>query len=194
MNTTPDEEILALWVEDELHGPQLAQVDAWAVSQPEWLSHREDARRTKSLLRAILPAAEEPPYAEFFNARIAREIATLEVQDAPQSSRKPRRWLTWAMPTAAAAGMALCFWAGTYVPPGNVAAGGAPHHPATSAYEPSLYTPESGVKAAWYASTAADSSIIVLDGVAAIPDSFEIPETAAVQEPHSTTAENDTAR
>ena len=71
MNTTPDEERLALWVEDELDATSRAAVDAWAATQQEWLERREVARQVKALLGGSLPAAEEPPYAEFFNARIA---------------------------------------------------------------------------------------------------------------------------
>jgi hypothetical protein len=193
MNTTPADEILALWVEDELHGPERAEVDTWALSQPEWLAHREDARRVRSLLQSVLPAAEEPPYADFFNARIAREIATVDGHAPQRRTGKSANWLTWFMPTAAAAGMALCFWAGTHVSTGATAS--AVHHPATTlaAAEPFLYTPESGIKAAWYGASDSGGALIVLDGVDAIPDSFEIPETASIDQPPSSTAENDRA-
>lgn len=195
MNTTPADEILALWVEDELHGPELTQVEAWAAARPEWLEHREDARRVKALLRPVLPAAEEPPYADFFNARIAREIASSQepaaaARPAAAASRRfAPAWLTWFMPAAAAAGMALCFWAGAHSRTQEATAATHPLQPPVAANaEPFLYTPESGVKAAWYSPGASGSPVIVLDGVADIPDSFEIPDTAAVEEPPSTTA------
>lgn len=191
MNTKPAEELLALWVEDELHGADLATVDAWASAQPEWLGYREDARRTRSLLRQVLPAVEEPPYADFFNSRIAREIASAR-EEVPVKAPS-RNWLAWFVPTAAAAGMALCFWAGTHVstsPSGMAGTGDA----APVAPQPYLYTPESGVEANWYASTEARASVIVLDGVAAIPDTFEIPDTAAIQDELPATAEAGTQR
>jgi hypothetical protein len=194
MNTTPADEILALWVEDELHGPERAEVDAWAHSQPEWLAYREDARRLKPLLRSVLPAQEEPPYADFFNARISREISVTEEQSGPQrrGGSSARNWLTWFMPTAAAAGMALCFWAGTHVTTGPSMTSAAHNSKQVGpVVEPFLYTPESGVKAAWYASTESNGAVIVLDGVAAIPDTFEIPDTASIQEESPTTAELD---
>ena len=87
--------------------------------------------------------------------------------------------------------MALCFWAGTHVQNS-----GAPspvvtnHHPVSGGVpDPVLYTPESGVQAAWYSSSDSGGSVIVLDGVAAIPDSFEVPDTAAVEQTPSTTAD-----
>jgi len=179
MNTTPDEELLALWVEDELDGPSAREVDHWAAGRPEWLARREQARGLKSLLRAHLPAAAEPPYAEFFNARIAREIGARSAA-APARSR----W-GWLLPATAVAGMVLCFWAGTRMVPA-VGMASAPPPPAPAG--PVLYTPEKGVKASFFEAGPADAMVIVLDGVAAIPDSFEPSETAAVAPPAAETA------
>ena len=184
MNTTPDEERLALWVEDELDATSQAAVDAWAATQPEWLERREVARQMKSILRGSLPAAEEPPYAEFFNARIAREIQREAAEVAPVTPagspvspmvRAPGKTWRWFLPATAVAGMALCFWAGTRITPPTVA-GPTQQIPAPT---PVLYTPEQGVKADYFASEPAGAMVIVLDGVAAIPDSFEVPETAS---------------
>jgi len=187
MNTTPDEERLALWVEDELDATSQAAVDAWAATQPEWLERREVARQMKALLGASLPAAEEPPYAEFFNARIAREIereAAMAEPVTPAAAepvspmvRPSGKTWRWFLPATAVAGMVLCFWAGTRItPPAVTLAAPAPLVPATT---PVLYTPEKGVKADYFASASADAMVIVLDGVAAIPDSFEVPDTAS---------------
>ena len=182
MNTTPDEERLALWVEDELDTAGRAAVDAWAATQPEWLERRELARQMKALLREKLPAAEEPPYAEFFNARIAREIERESVAAtpvAPAMSSSGRSW-RWFLPATAVAGMMLCFWAGTRITPPSVTVS-APSR-VMPAPVPVLYTPEKGVKAAYFASEPADAMVIVLDGVAAFPDSFEVPDTASFRE------------
>lgn len=185
----PDEEVLALWVEDELQGAEAAAVDAWAATQPEWLEHRAQAREMKNLLRAHLPAAEEPPYADFFNSRISREIARESQAGTPETApafrASPRRSIwRWFLPATAVAGMVLCFWAGTRLVPESQ--DGAP-----LAVAPVLYTPEKGVSADYVASK--DAMVIVLDGVSAIPDSFEIPETAAVPEDEPTaTADVDT--
>ena len=179
MNTIPDDELLALWVEDELSGPSAASVDAWASAQPEWLEHREMARQMKPLLRANVPASEEPPYAEFFNARIAREIGreVAAVAVAPAGAPPAKFW-RWFLPATAVAGMAMCFWMGTWVGPTRTTVVEGPA-PAPTAPGPYLYTPEKGVKAAYFASEPADAMVIVLDGVAAIPDTFEVPDTAS---------------
>lgn len=185
----PDEETLARWVDDELDAASTATVDAWASAQPEWLARREQARRLTPILRGTLPAAEEPPYADFFNARINREIAREAVPIAPAAPviAPAAGFWNWFLPATAVAGMALCFWVGTRVGPAPAAAVAGPELTAVDAV-PVVYTPEKGVKAAYYSSSPADAMVIVLDGVAAIPDSFEIPETASVDEPADATA------
>jgi len=185
MNTTPDEELLALWVDDALKGPSAAEVDGWASTRSEWLERREQARQIAPLLKSGLPASEEPPYAEFFNTRIAREISReAGGAVAPTFSRTRSLW-RWFLPATAVAGMAFCFWAGTRMVPAPAIA--APD-PVAAPLAPYLYTPEKGVKAAYFASEPADAMVIVLDGVAAIPDSFEVPDTASIREPESDSA------
>lgn len=187
MNTNPDEELLALWVDDALEGAAAAEIDAWASAQPEWLERREQARQVRPWLASGLPAVEEPPYAEFFNARIAREIAREPGGAVAPSFGGGGRFWRWFLPATAVAGMMLCFWAGTRLAPAPVVAAPEPV-PGTPA--PYLYTPEKGVKAAYFSSEPAEAMVIVLDGVAAIPDSFEIPDTASVvDKPDEATAE-----
>ena len=48
------------------------------------------------------------------------------------------------------------------------------------------------MKADYFASESADAMVIVLDGVAAIPDSFEVPDTASTEGgPGASTADID---
>ncbi len=175
MNTTPDETTLALWLEDELTGADLAAVDAWAANQPDQLAAREENRRYKATLRAAIPASIEPPSPEFFNARIARMIETA-ADAAPAAERASTVevpfWLSprsWFMPAAAAAGMLLAFWLGSNT--------SSPQQPASQlAGAPDVYVPELGVNAQW---VAADdkSGVIVLTGVNAIPDATDFTQT-----------------
>ena len=178
MNTKPDETLLARWVEDELTGAELAQAEAWTAGQPEWLARREESRAWRAMLRRGLPAAEEPPYLEFFQARIAHAVrlaavtAAASAEPATADPRTRSGWSPWRLPLAAAAGMALCFWAGTrFAAPAN----GLPPPIAAGT---SVYVPEQGVKANVYESAESAGVVIELDGVQAIPDSFEIPEQA----------------
>lgn len=177
MNTKPDEAKLALWLDDELHGDDLALVEAWALSQPELLEAREENRRWRTMLAETLPASEEPPYPDFFNSRILHAIR--EESPKPVPVKKSIFWTSWFLPVAACAGMVLAFLAGTQTrkaqPDFDVA--GAPK---AIIVEPALYTPERGVKAEWFASNEASATVIVLNGVAAIPDATDFSATAWV--------------
>ncbi len=178
MNTTPDETRLALWLEDELHGEELAAVETWVADQPEHLAAREEVRRWRRMMAEGLPGEEEPPYPDFFNHRIAKSIRDLTA--VPTVVSKPRHSLrSWLMPLAACAGMVLAFWLGAQrnVTP-EIDVAGAPR---AIPVEPILYTPEKGVTAEWFDSQQASATVIVLNGVEAIPDETDFSETAFIK-------------
>lgn len=169
MNTKPDDELLALWVEDELDVSVHTEVDAWASGQAEWTEHRALARKTKWMLGSHIAADEDVPNGEFFNARIRREIEVRETVVEPAKSRG-RSVIGWLVPLTAAASLVLGIWIGRGGPQSELV-------PAPIAeLAPVLYTPQKGVEAELLRSEAA--TVVVLAGVDAIPDSWEIPATA----------------
>ena len=172
MNTNPDEETLALWLDDELTGESLAAVESWAIHQPDQLAARDEIRNWRSLLARTIPSLEEPPYPDFFNSRIQQAIRETSLK----VTQKPSYWNAWFMPLAACAGMALSFWIGTQsnTPKMEYDVAGAPK---AIPVEPIVYTPEKGVEAEWFASSNASATVIVLNGVAAIPDTTDFSET-----------------
>lgn len=182
MNTTPDDVMLALWLDDELEGDEFALVEAWATDKPEQLAAREENRRWRKQFAALRPASEEPPYPDFFNSRVRRAITETAQVETAGRVRKVSWWrAAWWMPAAAAAGMALTFWLGTRVPqPQAAPVAVTPPAPAVS---PALYTPDVQVKADYFSSSKAGATVIVLDGVAAIPDDLDFSNTAAVETP-----------
>jgi hypothetical protein len=177
MNTNPDEATLALWLDDELSGAELASVESWAKEHPEQIAAREEIRQWRATISAAIPASEEPPYPDFFNSKVLQAIR----EQAPKpmaSEKKPFFWKSWLMPMAACAGMVLTFWVGTKstsAPEYDVA--GAPR---AIPVEPVLYTPETGVNAELFASNEASATVIVLNGVTAIPDATDFSETVYV--------------
>lgn len=175
MNTNPDEATLALWLDDELTGEALAAVEAWAQTQPEQLEARESIRQWREMISANLPESEEPPFPDFFNSRVMQAIQS-STPKAEHAVKSGWNWKYWFMPAAACAGMVMAFYAGrkTQQPVVDEYAG----IPRAIIVEPALYTPESGVEAEWFASKYASATVIVLKGVAAIPDSFDFSETA----------------
>ncbi|MGL4400367.1 MAG: anti-sigma factor family protein [Luteolibacter sp.] len=177
MNMNPDEVTLALWLDDELTGPEMAKVEAWASQHPEQLAAREGIRRWRATFSAAIPVSEEPPYPDFFNRKVLQGIRE-QTPKPVVPEKRPGFWKSWLMPTVACAGMALTFWAGTKsnpVPEINVA--GAPR---AIPVDPVLYTPETGVNAELFASRDASATVIVLSGVTAIPDATDFSETVYV--------------
>ncbi len=168
MNAPPDDNTLTLWLDDELEGEQLARVDAWAAEHPEQLKAREQVREWRKLISSCLPAAEEPPAPEFFNERIHHAIreSAGKTQPISLSAKRNSSRILW-MPLAACAGMILAFWLGAMVQPADSIPG------ASANSKPNLYIPEAGVDARWISSHDASATVIVLDGVSAIPDEVD---------------------
>lgn len=181
MNTNPDNQTLMLWLEDELHGAEATHVDSWAMDQPVWLEKREAARSWRGNLRQVIPAAQEPPYPDFFQSKLMRAIeeSTSQASAQPTAVRVEAWWRKLLTPAIAAAAMAVCFVGGTWFgnPPVDRAKTAVNASPAKSLV---IYTPEEGVKAEFFESSPVDGPVIVLNGVAAIPDSYEVPDSAAV--------------
>jgi hypothetical protein len=132
----------------------------------------------------LIPASEEPPYSDFFNGRIRRAITETAQVETAARVRKVSWWRTVWMPTAAVAGMALTFWLGTrVVTPPQASSPVVVTPPPVPAISPALYTPDVEVKADYFSSAKARATVIVLDGVAAIPDDLDFTNTAAVETP-----------
>ncbi|MBX3743252.1 MAG: hypothetical protein KF712_19865 [Akkermansiaceae bacterium] len=177
MNTTPDEVLLALWLDDELEGEDLAKVESWALTQPDQIAAREEVRAWRKTMAAALPAVEEPPYPDFFNSRITKEIRAM--QSTPEQiapAARPSFW-RWLFPATAFAGMALAFWVGTKT---HSEGGSTLVKDGDEGSSPVWYTPEQGVDAQWVKGTGS-STVILLKGVSAIPDSMDFTETAMIQ-------------
>jgi len=189
MNTIPDEAKLALWLDDELEGDELAAFEAWVSSQPQHLVAREEVRQWRALMASTVPASEEPPYPDFFNSRIAQAIREQAPTHPASAVRRPF-WKSLLMPMTACAGMVLAFWVGVNsqktTPEYSVE--GAPR---AIPVEPLVYTPETGVAAEWFSSDAS-SMVIVLNGVRAIPDAMDFSATTYVpsEREFESTAEN----
>lgn len=190
MNTNPDESTLALWLDDELTGEQLANVESWAVAHPDQLAAREAVRQWRATIACAIPAVEEPPFPDFFNSRVLQAIR----EESPQPEvirKKPAFWNSWLMPMAACAGMVVAFWFGrsqVEAPDYDVA-----NAPRAIPVDPVIYTPESGVEAEYFASTDASAMVIVLNGVSAIPDATDFSSTVSVplQSDFDSTAETE---
>lgn len=175
MNTPPDDNTLALWLDDELEGEELARVDAWAADHPDQLVAREQIRDWRKMIGDNLSDTEEPPAPQFFNERILHAIQQSDHaepihQAASTSNNRRGSWNSWWMPAAACAGMVLAFLLGGMNQPQSL--------DPTASNTPHLYTPEKGVNAQWISSEDASATVIVLNGVSAIPDDVDFSAVA----------------
>ena len=182
MNTNPDEEKLALWLDDELSGEELAAFDAGPGSLPEHRAAREEIRSYRKSMAAALTAAEEPPFPSVFNRQILRAIEAETKVPEPVTNVRPRWNVIW-MPLAACAGMVFAFILGAKTatrPPAEIVVDGAPRAIPVESY---VYTPDRGVEAEWFSSPEASATVIVLNGVEAIPDTVDFSSTASISMP-----------
>lgn len=190
MNTNPDETRLARWLDDELHGEELASFEVWVKDHPEHFAAREEIRKWRELVASAIPADEEPPYADFFNSRVMRQIRESQVA-VPEDPRPGRfSWRSLVMPMAACAGMLVAFQLGVRMQGGPAArmAGTpdpappvAPVLAAAAPLDPVIYVPQKGVKAEWFNSEDASATVIVINGVDAIPDTTDFSETVMLK-------------
>ncbi|NJR43564.1 MAG: hypothetical protein HC767_13840, partial [Akkermansiaceae bacterium] len=110
-------------------------------------------------------------------SKILQAIRVPMVQPAAPA-KTPFSWRHWLMPVAACVGMALTFLVGKNSRPNISNEAEYANIPrAIPVAEPVLYTPEIGVNADWFASKEASASVIVLNGVAAIPDTLDFSRT-----------------
>lgn len=188
MNTSPDEERLALWLDDELTGEELAAFEAGPGALPEHQAAREEVRRHRQMMAAAIPAAEEPPFAAVFNRQILRTIEGETKEPEVATILRPRWSFLW-MPLAACAGMVFAFYLGARsaqrpAAP-DIVVDGAPRAIPVEAY---VYTPDMGVEAEWFTNPGSSSMVIVLNGVEAIPDAVDFSKTASISLPREAEA------
>lgn len=161
----PDEQALTLWMDGELEGDALHTVEQWAKDHPELLAERDAIQSMNAGISAQIPSSVEPPYPEFFNQQVLRQINNGQVTETAPAKQKKGLWQWLAMPAVAAA-MAVCFMIGTqYSSENEVGA---------LAQNSSVYTPDGSVSADMFQSTENDSLVIILDGLDDIPDDVEI--------------------
>ena len=172
----PDDATLNRWLNGELKGTELEQVEAWAEVNADDFDETFQCNIGWEALRGEIiksvPKSEEPPYPEFFNHK--REQSILAEQEQPKESMteaQPSMWqrFRWAFMPAAFAGMAVCFYAGTKM--NNPTVESSTVVSADGAQQ-EVYVPQSGVVAK--VSETEGSTEIILDGLTPIPDSLDI--------------------
>jgi len=109
------------------------------------------------------------PYPDFFQSKLMQALeqdpqVSVNTLEKPTT---PRWWSPLRLPATALAAMALCFLGGMQFTKKS-----------TRIQSMVIYTPELGVNAEYFQTSPAEGSVIVLNGVAPLPDSFEFLQTS----------------
>ena len=172
----PDEEALTLWMDGELSGDALIQVEHWAQDHPELLAERDAIVAMNAKIAEHTPSSIEPPYPEFFNQQLLRQIQHQQevTSNVDQSTTKQSFWKPWLAFPATAAAMGLCFFLGMQTSQNKTENTASQ----LEAQLPYVYTPDSAVSANLYRSENHDATIILLNGLEEMPDDFNIANSA----------------
>lgn len=165
---TPDDQLLARWLDGELSGVDAARFEAMMASDPSLREEAESMRKLSQALRNHVSLEREVPHADFFNSQIQESIA--EIQRAEQRTQAVTAgaatggWLSWLRMPWALAGAAAVI-AITVVISRDA-------RPSTQVL--SFYTPNPQVQASAFRSEEADATVLVLEGLDSIPAEQEI--------------------
>jgi len=174
MNLEDRQQQLTRWIDGELEGEALRAFEAAAAEDPLLLEAKVEADHLRQMLQSDMPA-REIPNPEFFNSQIQRRIA----DDLPAPTPSPASssptgggimsWFRSPFTLASAAAVVgLGLFALSHAPdPGGSA--NADHTSVAS-----TYTPDRQIDASHFYSDEADATVIMLDGLAALPDSTEL--------------------
>ncbi len=168
------QELLTRWIDGELDGQELRDFEAAAAADPQLAEAKAEAENLRRLLRADMPEGREIPNPDFFNRQIQHRI---DVDAAPSSTPVPAAAapvgggiLSWFLSPFTLASAAAVVLLGLFTLSQINNEGGVTTHTSVA----STYTPDKDIAASHFYSDEADATVIMLDGLAALPDSTEL--------------------
>jgi hypothetical protein len=173
-----DDETRFRWLDDDLSAGEEKDYEKMRSELASELQERDKVREMKRMLRENVARHVEPPYGEFFNARIRSQIH----QQEHAGSGRGSHWADWRkqawMAAAACFAMVISFWTGTRMrdPSPAITEVSVEGAPKAIPVDLLVYSPVIGVEAEHFSS--ANGTVIVLNGVPAIPDSVDFHSTA----------------
>ena len=116
MNNDRKEELLTRWMDDALSEEELRELEPVLAEHPELHAERTDYLRLREELRGVIPAESEPPYPDFFNSHLERQIRESGRSEEVVASRRRSgafdRMKLWWMAPAATAAVVMAFLLG----------------------------------------------------------------------------------
>ena len=162
MKTPTEDHDLIRWLDGEMNASEHERFAARLESDPVLKAEAEAMRQLGDTLRAHLPTEMPIPHADFFNSQIQVRLA----QDEEQELRAPARrgfwqgWLRFPGFATSLAATAAVIIAGVMIWQQDDQA---------ESVVLSTYTPNPGVQARSYHSPEAQATVLMLDGLDAMP-------------------------
>lgn len=183
MDENRKEELLTLWMDGGLSSAEGEELAPYLAKHPELEAEREEYVRLRDELRSVLPDHVEPPYPDFFNTHLMRQIREEErVERAPVAAEASGMWKwmqLWLAPAAAVA-VVMAFLAGKEM--GDTQGGAVAVNPAggsSAEMAPGVYSAISSVDVTTWEDLDAGATVIVLNGLEDIPSSVDLLKTTA---------------
>lgn len=178
MKPPSEDHDLIRWLDGEMTAAESAAFEERLKQNPVLAKDAQELRALSTGIRAHLPATLEVPHADFFNSQIQVRIAQLESDDARTKRLAHSAWASvfqWLrQPWLTAAGaVALAVLSFVMLRPGVE---GSPSESSIL----SSYTPNSSVHARTFHDTEADATVLMLDGLDAVPAERKISGVHAV--------------
>ncbi|HEY1051164.1 MAG TPA: hypothetical protein VGE39_15445 [Prosthecobacter sp.] len=178
MKPPSEDHDLIRWLDGEMTAAESAAFEERLKQDPVLAKDAQELRALSAGIRAHLPAAMEVPHADFFNSQIQVRIAQLETEDARVKRLAPSAWASlfqWLrQPWLTAAGaVALAILSFVMLRPGV-------ENATSESSILSSYTPNSSVHARTFHDTDADATVLMLDGLDAVPAERKISGVHAV--------------
>lgn len=191
MKTPPEDHDLIRWLDGEMNAAELERFTARLESDPAMKAEADFMQRMSADVRGALPAEMPVPFGDFFNSQIQMRIAQEERELVEMETEKREGWQRWfQLPTfitgaAVAASLmlaAVMIWQQPSGTNGSVIL--------------SSYAPNGQVQVSSYQSTEAQATVLVLDGLEALPADrkivgYQIERSETDQEVASTTLYGD---
>jgi anti-sigma factor RsiW len=163
MNPNHDEQELARWIDGEMTAVETTAFEARLSNEPALRGEADMLRSLHDALKQGFPVIESMPNGDFFNHQIMEQ---LRQETAPRAAAETApsilsivfSWFNSPLRLAIPALLAVAALQVTWM------------QPKAETVVLSTYAPMTGVQASTYHSPEADATVLILDGLTAIPD------------------------
>lgn len=178
MKPPSEDHDLIRWLDCEMTAAERTSFEARLTRDPALAKDAKELRALSQNIRAHLPAEMPVPHADFFNSQIQVRIAQMDSEEARAKQAAPAwgslfQWLRQPWLTAAGA-VALAVFGFFLLRPGTTEV-------AMESSIISSYTPNASVHAHTFHDAGAEATVLMLDGLDAVPAERKISGVHAVR-------------